>query len=166
MKNTTNEKWVSVLGYDGLYEVSDLGNVKSTKFGKEKIMKQHTNRYGYCKIDLLNNTKRKKHSVHRLVAIAFLENPENKLQVNHKNGIKSDNRLENIEFNTRKENMNHARKNGLTSNNSGKQRLTEKDVIDMRRLRTFLPTRELAIIFNVSVNQVISIINRRSWKLI
>jgi len=119
------EIFKDVKGYEGLYQVSNLGRVKSlskktnvnsngAKYtSKEKILKNSLNRLGYLSVTLCNNAKRKTMLVHRLIAIHFINNKENKPFINHINGIKNDNRIENLEWCTQKENVNHAIKNGL-----------------------------------------------------
>jgi hypothetical protein len=84
------EIWKDVPSYEGLYQVSNLGRVKSLKFGKEKILKSGTNTKGYFYV-ILCNKNTQPFSIHRLVMRAFVG--ESDLQVNHKNGIKTDNRL-------------------------------------------------------------------------
>lgn len=86
------------------YSVSNFGRIKSLK--KNKIISQRLNRDGYCVLKLSNDFCQKSFSVHRLVAIAFIPNTENKETVNHKNGNRSDNSSENLEWNTRQENNN------------------------------------------------------------
>lgn len=105
------EIFKDIEGYDGLYQVSDLGRVKSLNYnhtGKEKILNNVKNGVGYLQVSLYINGIRKIHKVHRLVCKAFLPNPDNKKEINHKNGIKTDNRLENLEWSTRSENTKHA----------------------------------------------------------
>lgn len=126
------EVWKDIKGYEGLYQISDVGRVKSLdqyikckknnkRLIKGKILKTYINENGYEWVRLYNNTKRKIYRVHRLVAEAFIDNPENKPCVNHKDGNKENNKLDNLEWCTHSENMKHAFQNKLwTSWNKGK----------------------------------------------
>ena len=110
------ENWKPVVGYEGLYEVSDQGRVRSyrrcSKYSKErqpKLLAGNKKWTGYIEIQLYDGYGNKKYSpAHRLVAEAFIPNPDGKPEVNHKNGIRDDNRAENLEWVTCSENHKHA----------------------------------------------------------
>jgi hypothetical protein len=118
------EIWKDIPGYEGLYQVSSLGRVKSLgrnvmkwnhySFQPEKILRACTDNYGYLIVGLYKEKKLKSFKVHRLVAQAFIENPKNKDTVNHINGNKQDNSIENLEWATNAENKKHAFATGLT----------------------------------------------------
>ena len=92
------EYWKPVVGYEGHYQVSNFGRVKSIKFGKERILKPGTNKYGYLLVMLCKDGKVKGFTVHRLVAEAFLPNPHNYPCVNHKDENKQNNNVSNLEW--------------------------------------------------------------------
>ena len=85
------EIWKPVMGYEGLYECSNLGNIRSLWFGKEKTMKLRTDRDGYLLVNFHKGKKQTTYKVHRLVAEAFIPNPENKPEIDHINTDKTDN---------------------------------------------------------------------------
>ena len=127
------EVWKDIEGYEGFYKVSNLGRIKSVarqvkyqnslKNVKEKIKKTFVGKQGYERVELSKNGVNKKYNVHRLVAETFIDKDNDSLEVNHINGIKKDNRTENLEWVTRSENELHAYKTGLAKN-SEKQRET------------------------------------------
>lgn len=106
------EIWKDIKGYEGLYQISNLGRVKSLRKQKgfyireEVILKNRIDR-GYLKVTLSKDNKLKYISVHRLIAEAFIPNPENKSFIDHINGNRADNRIENLRWVTQKENMNN-----------------------------------------------------------
>lgn len=107
------EIWKDVKGYEGLYLVSNYGNVMRTKNGQNKILQLSTFTSGYKCVGLRKGTEAKTVKVHRLVAIAFIPNPENKPHINHINCNTIDNTVENLEWCTHAENMAHAVRTGL-----------------------------------------------------
>lgn len=132
--NEEKEEWRDIKGYEGLYQVSNLGRVKSlskyhkTKsgyFSKERILKQIYNDRGYKLVGLSKEWKKEKIFVHRLVAEAFISNPNNYLQVNHINEFEKDNnRVENLEWCDAKYNCNYGTRN---------KRIKEKNRHERRR---------------------------------
>ena len=110
LEDMAGEIWKDIEGFEKKYQISNMGRVKALNFkrsGKEKIMKQCLEKSGYLRITLSKNNKQKKYSVHRMTAMAFIPNIENKKEVNHKNTNTLDNRVENLEWATPKENMNN-----------------------------------------------------------
>lgn len=120
-----HEKWKAIEGYEGAYEVSNFGNVRSVDRDivysngrvvsyKGNTKKQTVDKYGYAYVGLYSNQKHKQGMTHRLVAKAFIPNIDNKPQVNHIDGNKTNNNVENLEWVTPHENYIHAVKNGLS----------------------------------------------------
>ena len=117
------EVWKDIDGYNGVYQVSSLGRVRSNgyyynignskRYASPKIISQSYTVEGYLVCSLTKDGKTTQYKVHRLIAMAFIPNPENKPQINHKNGVKDDNRLDDLEWATSKENTIHAHKSGL-----------------------------------------------------
>lgn len=153
-----------VLMYNGKYLVDEEGSVYSTrcKNGLKKLKPQLQS--GYLVVDLGLNGEIKRHLVHRIVASAFYENTFNKPQVNHINGIKTDNRVVNLEWSTRSENQKHSIKFGLRSTKgikNSQSKLTEKDVLNIRKEKGL--QKDIALKYGVS-NITISDIKRgKTW---
>jgi len=167
------EVWKDIEGYDGDYQISNKGNIKSFKRIKDgKLLKATVGNTGYCTVKLSNKDKeRKTFRVHRLVALHFLELVEGKDNVNHKNGDKTDNDVNNLEWCTYKENNIHARKTGLNKANGEKHycaKLTEENVKYIREnyikgSRTF-GQGALSRKFGVSQSQIFNVVHNITWK--
>jgi hypothetical protein len=118
------EEWKDIAGYEGLYQVSSLGRIKRINAYRQ----MHSNRIiadtkrQYCQVRLSKNNEKQTLLVHRLVATAFVDNPDHKEEVNHINGDRYDNRAVNLEWNTRKENLLHAKTTGLLESNFASHR--------------------------------------------
>ena len=132
------EEWRDIPGYEGLYQVSNLGRIRSLidkKYdlnekvvkiiNREKMLKQNLTKKGYCNVKLYKNGKGETYKIHRLVAETFIPNPENKPQVNHIDGNKQNNCVSNLEWNTNEENFNNAIKINLVK--TKKIRLIDKN---------------------------------------
>jgi hypothetical protein len=121
-----NEIWKPIKGYDQ-YFASNMGRIKCSNFGntgEERLKKLTILKNGYLNVVLIKNTIKTTYFVHRLIAETFLENPENKLIVNHKNSIRNDNRVENIEWCTSSENTKHMYKQGYKVSEETKKKQT------------------------------------------
>lgn len=123
-KEFKEEQWLPVVGLERLYEISDCGRIRRIHYKGKPVkmeLRPHAHKKGYLVVGLRDYEKRirKWFLIHRLIAIAFIPNPENKCDVNHKNGVKTDNRLENLEWATRRENIQHSWDLGLSKINIG-----------------------------------------------
>lgn len=124
-----NEIWKDIIGYEGKYQVSNIGNVKSLDYidnrgqlKKGKLLKRRITEKGYNSAVLYNNGKQKCYKVHRLVATAFIENSSYKPFVNHIDGNKLNNNVSNLEWCTHQENIIHSFANNLNKYNPNKKR--------------------------------------------
>ncbi|KCY49755.1 MULTISPECIES: NUMOD4 domain-containing protein [Bacteria] len=171
------ENWKAVLGYEGIYEVSNLGRIKSLSrpttnkiqpFIQEKILKTRIGKTGYEIVGLSKDGKQKTCKVHRLVASAFCDNPFNKPHVNHKNGIKLDNHFSNLEWVTASENAIHSFSNGLSQptvgENSSLATITAPQANNVRELiLSNMPLNEISTLTNIPLNIVNSIRSGKTW---
>ena len=141
-----NEIWRDISGYEGLCQISNLGRVKSFYNGGRMLKPGRVS--GYLRVTLRCDGKSKSLFVHRLVAQAFIPNPESKREVNHVNGIKTDNRVENLEWVTPAENSRHAVATGLYIAPQGEDhynaKLTNEQVIYIRENPDGLTRNQLA----------------------
>jgi len=163
------EIWKDVLGYEGIYEVSNLGNVKSLNYNhtkKERILKKCNGTQNYHIVCLHKEGSSKTRKVHRLVALSLIPNPDNKPQVNHIDGDKQNNKIENLEWVNNSENQLHAFKYKLQKSIKGEKRycakLIEKEVLEIRISK--LKGIELAKKYNISRSSISAIKTGRNWK--
>lgn len=172
------EIWKDIKDYVGLYQVSNLGRVKSLKrrvkkwngyrMIGEKILKSKLDKNGYCLITLCKNNIDKTFKMHRLVAQSFIPNPQNKPEINHKNNQKQKNYVKNLEWVTSKENKQHSIKNGwfhtAKGENNGHAKLTEKQVLEIRNLYPKLNQLQLAKKYDVGGTTIHDIVHKIHWK--
>lgn len=179
--NMTTEIWQPIKGYEGYYEVSNLGRVRSldryvhknngsVQFWKGRVCALWTDKNGYKALSLRKNHTDSFRRVCRLVAETFIPNPENKPTVNHINGIKDDDRVENLEWNTYSENMQHAYDTKLNENPKGEDhhlvKITEEDVKTIREIYASgkMNQRELAELYGLRQPAISRIIHKKRWK--
>lgn len=176
-----NETWKDIKGYEGLYQVSKSGKIKTLprevrnteksfrKLG-EKIHIPCDNGNGYKYVTLSSNRKVNHVYIHRAVAEAFLCNCFELPEVNHIDGDKSNNHIDNLEWCTRGENMKHAHKSGLTFSHKGEDsynaKLTEEKVLKVRELFATGKYMQitLADMFGISRGYIHAIVHRTKWK--
>lgn len=127
------EIWKDIDGYEGCYQVSNLGNVKSLKFGKERIMKTRKDKGGYLKVILSLFGKKTNYSVHRLVASTFIPNPDNLPCVNHKDECKTNNNVDNLEWCSYQYNNTYGNRIKLAIE-SQKNNPSYKEIVTKRRI--------------------------------
>lgn len=152
-----------IKGYEGLYDISDDGRVWS--YRRNKWLKNALVSTGYPGVDLCKGGIRKQHLIHRLLAATFMENPKGLAQINHKNGIKTDNRLDNLEWCSIQENLKHALETGLRKSlfgeSHGRAKLKTADVLTIRALAA--PNKDIAKMFSVSETTVRLIRKKDRW---
>lgn len=172
------ENWKPVIGFDGLYEVSDFGRVKSlarkakglhgTVDIPERILSLTLTTGGYQKVLLYRNGARCTRTVHKLVAAAFI-GPKTNDGINHKDGDKTNNRPSNLEYCSQLENNCHALRTGLRTNpkgeRHGRSKLTAVQVTQIREMaHKGRLQKEIAQLFGVSKQTVCKIVNRQKWQ--
>lgn len=160
-------KWKLIKGFDGMYDISEFGKIKS-RFKGGRILKNYLSHNGYEFVRLYKNFKYKNYRVNRLVAEYFIPNPENKPQVNHKDGNKSNNHVSNLEWCTASENIRHALKNGLSKLVKPKRKLINCQVLMIRDYIKdgVLNQYEIAEMFDVDQSTISNIKTGKIFKRI
>ena len=183
IKRIMTEIWKDIKGYEGFYQVSNIGKIRSVdrlvhnpRYGfqklKGKLLSASPNSHGYPQIGLTQKGKRKTLKVHSLVALYFLDKISNKNEVNHKDGDKLNNRVENLEWCTRSENILHAfafdLKEKPKGELNGQSKITKAEVIEIREMYKGrgkgLSLAKIALIYNLGSTQVSRIIKKQSWR--
>lgn len=165
------ETWKDIPNFDGRYQINTKGDIRH-KDRPNTYLKPAKDTKGYLRVALWNNHKNNTCKVHRLVALTFIPNPLNKPQVNHKNAIKNDNRVENLEWVDNSENQKHAIKHNLKRAASGEKhymcKLSDKDVEEIKKSYVFrhpeFGTVALAKKYGISQQHVSNILNNRKRK--
>ncbi len=165
-----------IKGYEGLYSITRDGRVWSHKRKVKngngfrtvngKWLTPSIKENGYLIIGLWENNKGKSYYLHRLIAMAFISNPKNKLFINHIDGNKLNNDISNLEWCTFQENMIHAVKNGLTikGENAWNSKLTEKEVIIIRKMASKgITQRKIAKEFNIAFQTISKVVRKEIW---
>lgn len=160
------EIWKDISGYGGDYQVSNLGRVKSLRYKTPRILGFILDTRGYCRVRLFSDSGRRAWFVHQLVARAFIPNPFNKPQVNHINGIKTDNCAENLEWCTAAENTLHAFGLKLrgTDEDAPRSKFTNEEARYIRDNPDDLTQTQLAEMFNVGVAAINNIQLGRTYR--
>lgn len=162
-------KWLPVAGFEPFYEVSDEGKIRRNIAGHFRMVStERTNRKGYEVVEFCVNDEKTRQFVHRVVATAFHGKiPSVKHMVNHKDGNKRNNRADNLEWVTAKENTVHAWNSGLCKpmrgEMNGRSKLTAEQACEIRNLKGVIGAREIAKRFNVSRSTVQQIHQRKKW---
>lgn len=173
------EEWKDIPGYEGRYQVSNVGRVKSLpritydtigrcKHLKGKIITLQLNTSGYPAFRIWSGGKGKTIAVHRLLALAFIPNPDNKPYINHLNGVRTDNRVDNLEWCTPSENSTHAcrvlKSVYVIGSDNPNAKLNERDIFNIRLLLTSgLSQKDIAERYNVTQVMISRIKLGKAW---
>lgn len=175
-----NELWKDIPNYEGLYQASNMGNIRSLdkivpKWNKPykrkikgRVLKKHKANGGYNVVALHKNKNQKTYKVSRLIGITWKDNPDNKPEINHKNSIRTDDRAENIEWCTRSENVKHSYDKGNANQKGEKNaysKLTKKKVLSIRDKYDSgkYSQIELSDMFNISKTTIHNVVKRKTW---
>ena len=168
LSTMSDREWRDIAGYEGLYAVSSLGEIYS--YHSMRIMKTRDNGRGYRMVGLHRDGQIKCLYVHRIVADAFLDNPDNLPEVNHKDANKSNNAVDNLEWVSSRQNYDHALENNLYERGADRRcsKLTEADVRYIKehcvKFDPVFGIKPLAERFGVSSGTVESVVNGRNWR--
>ena len=175
------EQWIPIKGYETIYLVSNLGRIKSldkevnVRFNckaikKSKIIQTNSLRKGYKYVQLYDlESNYKKFSLHRLIALHFIPNPNNYPMINHKDGNTLNNSIDNLEWCTASQNTRHAFDTGLLVTRKGESctqsKLTEQQVKDIHILKHYgMTSKAISKIYQVSFSTICDIFQGRTWK--
>ena len=150
------EEWRGIASTNGKIEVSNMGRIRSLLRGNPYILKTQTDNKGYQRVRITINREKQQFKIHREVAKAFIPNPNNLPQVNHKDGNKNNNAASNLEWCTNRENAIHAVKNGLWENNFAKA----KEVNDKKK-KSLIAYKENEVLYFDSINEAEKVLNTR-----
>ena len=163
------EVWKKIASTKGMYEVSNEGRVRSRVSGQPRLLKTSLTKTGRINVAVGKGKDRRTEYVHKLVLEAFISPRPKGLEANHKNGTPSDNRVSNLEWVTRSENMVHAYRNGLNTPRRGSlcgsAKLTWKDVRKIRGLKGKKTQLEIAKMFGITKGNVQFILHGKTWKI-
>ncbi len=161
-----SDEWQTVKGFPD-YRINSLGNIMSVKYGREYILKLSVTKIGYLQVTLDSYNKK---YVHHLMAIQYFNHiPSKQLQVNHKDGDKTNNRLENLEIVTPKQNTNHAITIGIHKNQKGENnyssKLTDAQAREIKYLLYWKKSiKDIALKYGVSTTTIYLILEGKTWK--
>lgn len=166
------EIWKDIPGYEGSYQISNIGRVKSLRrfynkgWHADKILAIHPNNFGYFHVKIRKDGGSRDFQVHALVALAFIGPYPPGKEINHKNGVVTDNHPDNLEYITHGENMAHKYRVLGVKPNKNNVKLTAKQVRQIRRLFNpyYYTYPMLAKKFGVSAGNIYAIIHRKTWK--
>lgn len=177
IEDLPNETWKDIRDYEGLYKISNLGRIKSLERIDYSGHKLEENLISICKsgsgymcVNLCKNGIQKSHRLHRIIAITFIPNPNNYNQINHLDGIKLNNRIDNLEWCDNSRNQRHAFEIGLKIMPKGENhwgsKLTKNDILKIRKLYNdgFWPSDIQGEFENISVSNISQIARNKTWK--
>ena len=168
LEDLDGEQWADIESYEGLYQISTFGRVKSFWHGKVTILKPTLTVFGYLRVDLCKNKKTKHFPIHKIVANAFVPNTENKREVDHVNGDKLNCCVSNLRWATRHENERYAYSLGVKSALQGENcpvaKFTNKQVVYMRDNPDNLSINELAELFKCNTRIISAIQLGKSYR--